>query len=330
MQRNNKNNRYLKDDSNIILTPSTKMSDQLNQHEKLIKQIINLLRLSPDLYKEDKILETKNLIDRYIYTSNGTSQRILYSSFTSEIFSINKTDGDSIRIITLNLQKLMDYADSFSEDDPASEYVISKKNREFIIKLWDHLHLAVTQINTTNEILAVEIDKAKNSLIDQFKGIEREYITILGIFASIIISFVAGITFSTSILENMKNVSIFRLSFVILFLAFVLLNAVHMLIYYIFILNNPTHDKSSVPIGKTVIKKFNDILLVLLIILVVCRIFRLDNFYIPFENISSFIKCIPTNIRSIVILIIGAGAGIGAMKLYSHFTKKTVTGSDQS
>ena len=46
---------------------------------------------------------------------------------------------------------------------------------------------------------------------DHFKGMEKEYISILGIFASIVLAFVGGLTFSTSVLANIDKASIYRL-----------------------------------------------------------------------------------------------------------------------
>ena len=62
---------------------------------------------------------------------------------------------------------------------------------------------------------------------------QRDYITILGIFASIIITFVAGIGVSGSVLNNIDKVSIYRLTFIILLLALFLSNLLNMLFEFI-------------------------------------------------------------------------------------------------
>ena len=69
------------------------------------------------------------------------------------------------------------------------------------------------------------------------KGIEREYISILGIFASIVLTFVGGIPYSTSVLQNISSASIFRLLLVIDFLAFVLINTIYILVKFILTIN---------------------------------------------------------------------------------------------
>lgn len=67
--------------------------------------------------------------------------------------------------------------------------------------------------------------------------VEKEYISILGIFAAIVLAFVGGITFSTSVLQNISAVSAFRLLLVVDFLAFVLINVIYILVKFIFTIN---------------------------------------------------------------------------------------------
>ena len=71
----------------------------------------------------------------------------------------------------------------------------------------------------------------------EIKSVEKEYISILGIFAAIVLAFVGGITFSTSVLQNISMVSIFRLLLVIDFLAFILINTIYILVKFIFTIN---------------------------------------------------------------------------------------------
>ena len=68
-------------------------------------------------------------------------------------------------------------------------------------------------------------------------GVEKEYISILGIFAAMVLAFVGGITFSTSVLQNISAVSVFRLLLVVDFLAFVLINVIYILVKFIFTIN---------------------------------------------------------------------------------------------
>ncbi|WP_051551176.1 hypothetical protein [Kandleria vitulina] len=62
---------------------------------------------------------------------------------------------------------------------------------------------------------------------------EKEYVSIFGIFASIVLAFVGGITFSTSVLQNIDKVSIFRLLLVVDMIAFTMINVLNLLIDFI-------------------------------------------------------------------------------------------------
>lgn len=62
---------------------------------------------------------------------------------------------------------------------------------------------------------------------------QREYVAILGIFASIIVTFMAGMVFSSSVLSNIDKVSIYRLVFVIAALAAVLVNMLYVLLRFL-------------------------------------------------------------------------------------------------
>ena len=114
---------------------------------------------------------------------------------------------------------------------------MSEDSKRIIIKIYDHFQLALHQIENVNNIFASSIEEAKENLKKEIKGVEKEYISILGIFAAIVLAFVGGITFSTSVLQNISSVSVFRLLLIVDFLAFVLINIIHILVKFIFTIN---------------------------------------------------------------------------------------------
>ena len=138
-----------------------------------------------------------------------------------------------------------------------------------IVKIYDHFQLALHQIENVNNIFANSIEEAKENLQKQIKGVEKEYITILGIFAAIVLAFVGGITFSTSVLQNISATSIFRLLLVVDFLAFVLINTIYILLKFIFAIN----DKNTKLFN---IKALNIACLLIAIIIVISWIFNVD------------------------------------------------------
>ena len=72
----------------------------------------------------------------------------------------------------------------------------------------------------------MEIEKSNKSL-------QKNYVTILGIFAAIVIAFMSDAVFANSILDNISNASIHRLSFVMLCLGFFIFNTLVALFYFV-------------------------------------------------------------------------------------------------
>lgn len=151
--------------------------------------------------------------------------------------------------------------------------------KKVIVKIYDHSQLALHQIENVNNIFANSIEEAKENLQKQIKGIEKEYISILGIFAAIVLTFVGGITFSTSVLQNISAVSVFRLLLIVDFLAFVLINVIYILVKFIFTINEKNEKMFS-------IKALNIAYIIIAIIIVISWILNANQ--IPYF-ISKFL-----------------------------------------
>ena len=180
------------------------------------------------------------------YFRAGENNRIIYSVITNQVYAMTlEQQGD----FDHNLERLLDYV-----MEPSSD--VNPDIQDAVIRLWDHVHLAIRQAGNVKEEIESSVESTRDSLHEklheelhqEFDGMAKDYTTILGIFSSIVISFVAGLVFSSSVLENMHQVSIFRLSFVIIMLGFVIVNVINLLVRYIFSLNKP--DPIRFPICK--------------------------------------------------------------------------------
>lgn len=116
-------------------------------------------------------------------------------------------------------------------------------------KLSDHLNLEIARYNhymasesvtrdllQKNKDLEMILEQTQKSLDETKKkaaNIQTEYTTILGIFAAIILAFTGTITFSSSVLDNIHQVSIYRLIIIALILGFVAFNIISILIDFI-------------------------------------------------------------------------------------------------
>lgn len=214
--------------------------DYINETRKKIIKITETLLVPFNKFELEKIVVQ---IDSYLQ-SNGAKGRIIYSEISELIFSL--PDDDVGNLLT-NVESLLSYSLQNSKK-------LSDDCCKFVIKLYDHCNLANKQKNMSSKVESraeefiskkindsmVDIDNkiiSAGNKIDDFdkelKSKEKEYITILGIFASIVLAFVGGLVFSTSVLENINAVSIYRLLLVIGLLAFVLINVIYLLVRFI-------------------------------------------------------------------------------------------------
>ncbi len=121
--------------------------------------------------------------------------------------------------------------------------------KKLIIKIYDHTQLVNYQIESNKSIFKTSINEEMASFREQTKAIEKEYITILGIFASIIIAFVGSFTFSTSVLSNIAKVDFERLMIIALFIGLAFFNLIAYLIEF---LRDISHTESSTKIGAKI------------------------------------------------------------------------------
>lgn len=233
-------------------TMSLEQSKKFNNTKRKINGICRALSLETQKYDPKKTVDN---IDSYILSTNKLD-RILYSEISNYVFSLEMSERG---IFATNLEKLLLY--SLNDENKVSEDC-----KKMIIKIYDHFQLALHQIENVNNIFANSIAKAKETLQNQIKGVEKEYISILGIFASIVLAFVGGITFSTSVLQNISAVSVFRLLLVIDFLAFVLINVIYILVRFIFTINEKNEKLFNV-------KKLNVACSIIAIIIVISWMF---------------------------------------------------------
>lgn len=95
---------------------------------------------------------------------------------------------------------------------------------------------------------AIEKNKANQMEIDQqlqvlkqtasdaankVENAQNEIIAILGIFVAVVLAFVSGIAFSTSVLQNIANASIYKILFVSCGIVLVLTNLIYMLLRFV-------------------------------------------------------------------------------------------------
>ncbi len=199
---------------------------------------------------EYKPVVTVRSIDSYLKKTDKL-ERILYSEISNYIFGLNSAKRPTFYA---NIERLFLYV--LNDNNKVND-----DTKKIVIKIYDHVQLNINQIENASNIFKNSFMDAKNKLHDEIKGIEREYITILGIFASIVLAFVGGITFTTSVLQNIDKVSIFRLILTVDLIGLVLVNVIYLLISFVLKINDKDQDSS-----KKFIKTANWILLVIVVV----------------------------------------------------------------
>lgn len=240
----------------------------LNEQEKrdLLQQILMDLSNSQNALKD-----AKDRVDYYLRleTIYWNTDRDNFRHYYSDIFAwltfidSNPSIGN-LDILAQNIQIIKDGYVSKNKDNYDKPIDISKE----IIKLYDHVNLEIGRINYTKRMtgrtlselartkLAVEdVDqkikdseiirekaiedlnsesvKLKEEIRDSQKKMQSEYITILGIFAAIVLAFTGGMTFSGSVLENIDKASVYRILAIVLILGFIMFNLIWLLLDFL-------------------------------------------------------------------------------------------------
>lgn len=152
------------------------------------------------------------LKDQYIPVTKNISDSLnkLYDHASLDIARLNYLDSQMLGGSIAGIQ---------------SEIDSLKLETQVINKLSVDLTNMQSQLDAANR----EVKELKNTL----DNAQREYIAILGIFAAVVLTFIGGIAFSTSVLENMHQSSIYRIVIVILLIGMVLFNVLYALFGYI-------------------------------------------------------------------------------------------------
>lgn len=228
------------DDFKNLLKTEKKL-DELSVGETLPEMRKKTIELCDDLKRESILYNpptTINLIKGF-HKTKPLSRRALYSEISNIVFSLGDEECGTF---ASNLDSLLKYIQD--EKNKVPDYCV-----KFTIKVYDHFNLACKQKemsskhmekvkNAIKESTHRAIEDVKKEIKEETKKAEKNYITILGIFSSIVLTFVGGLTFSTSVLENINAISIYRLLLIIGLLAFVLVNVIYLLVRFITAIND--------------------------------------------------------------------------------------------
>lgn len=189
-----------------------------------------------------------------IYTL-GQNLALIRSEYTPK----NKDENNKIIDIGDNIRKLYDhvnldiarilYSDAGDRKTSGEEAIIELQTQVSSINVEvQKAKIAQGSIEKEFKQTNEELQNAQKNVENELGKQQREYIAILGIFAAVVLAFTAGIAFSTSILENINTVSVYRIIIMALIIGIVLINILFGLFYYIDKLVNGTNEKKLTPL----------------------------------------------------------------------------------
>ncbi|HEF1257322.1 TPA: hypothetical protein R8Q87_001163 [Campylobacter coli] len=207
-----------------------------------------------------------------------------YSELTTIILNAIKNDPEQdLMILAQNLRGFEERLNSYSQNTkPEITNLQDIKLR--IAKFYDHVNLECIRLQDSREKTShlqnalkeldknyKELDKNYKELSENLNKQQVQYVTILGIFASIVLTFVSGLVFSNSILSNIDKASIYRLVFVMAFIALFVGNILYFLFTFLLRISlKNIHFKTN-----WLLIVFNIIILVIMSIDLMCYLFNI-------------------------------------------------------
>ncbi|GAA8233499.1 hypothetical protein HpKG59_00810 [Helicobacter pylori] len=181
--------------------------------DKKLEEIIVLLCEEGDLSSQkDQIIKDLKEIYKGEYKHK-------YSKITTIILNSTRDKEQAFMMLTQNIKILKEI-----QDNKEVESIKPK-----LEKLYDHMNLECIRLQDFDEKMSRvkdvsikledELNKNYKKLSEELNKQQTQYITILGIFASIVLTFVGGLAFSTSVLSNIDKANAYRLVFVMAFIA---------------------------------------------------------------------------------------------------------------
>ena len=229
------------------------INPHLDEKHRIIKDVLCSLSKQNALRDKSGQFRLNGNIDKLkkVYVSSTDNASEDFRHKYSKIFLIlSRIDREKNKLSIDNLMEAIEEARAYIEDE-SNGYSTNFVNK--FLKLYDHVVLEILQIKYMREIenkgennnsqtikklkdeqkLAEDASNSASKATKKINDMQKEYITILGIFASIVFAFVAGLTFSTSVLSNIHQASVYRLSFIICLIGLFITNILHYLYAFI-------------------------------------------------------------------------------------------------
>lgn len=198
--------------------------DELKQKQLKQGRLKQIIEYFSEEFVEDFDEYIEDMVEIY-----DDEFRHSYSDITAKLIHLNKTNPQALERISSNFSSLVD---EFPKKDFPEVY-------KSLNKLYDHIVLEQIRLKEvygeSKEIAetAKDLSQKATKYLKEADALKAEVITVLGIFSAILLAFVGGLTFSTSVLANLHQSSIYRVILAILLIGLVLVNILYGLFHYI-------------------------------------------------------------------------------------------------
>lgn len=219
------------------------------QKRREFQSILYLLarhQFKPENLNDEK--EIANICEKLevLYHPNDSTK--LYRHFYTDIFNafvkIKTQEPGAAETVCLNLECIRQKYQPLNRDSNDEPIDIS----ESLKKLYDHASLEMARINYANREYGMTIHEKElcdfrdtmnhynfdlQKMKDSIRNTQKNYIAILSIFSAVVMVFFSGIGFSSSVLANIHQASIYRIWIGITLLGTVLFNSLWILFNFL-------------------------------------------------------------------------------------------------
>ena len=233
--------------------------EEIDLRDANLAEIISILSSDQEILSDDNVV--LQIIDKLkqVYTVDQTGKsayRHEYSRIFGKMKELKDSNPNCLEILGQNIGSVYEKI----QKDPD----INEEFFKCCLKLYDHINLEIARMNYVDNITR-EIQNSTSKLNQNIKEIkdtsdsitneiedtkqeakklrskldkaQQETITILGIFSAVVLAFMGGMSFSSSVLESMYLSNVYKVSFICLLIGLVLVNLIYVLFTFIMHIN---------------------------------------------------------------------------------------------
>lgn len=219
----------LKESSDVNGVSENVSSPMIQQMSSVLQSICIELTVPSNTFNPKKVFgEVKDYVKHY--------ERLLYANISSFCFNLDNDQRDNFQG---NMEKLVEYVFSWDFENGlrtenaqknSEEVELRKNTRKVVLKIYDHISLAATQLSSLKqsdeELQRVAMKKLQSFKDEITKDMSSQLITLVGIFTAIAFLVFGGFNALTSALEKFSSTSLSKIVFLVSLWGLVICNGV--------------------------------------------------------------------------------------------------------